>query len=114
MRITVFLGSIVVSIPAYHAGHRGSIPHRGRFFALRSLCSALVDFAGKGEIFVVSAYDITDAFGSLIYSQAILELIRRGVAVDFVGPLFYMSPPKGTPENLGVNRPGWYPSVYRY
>ena len=28
----LFLGSIVVSIPACHAGDRGSIPRRGEFF----------------------------------------------------------------------------------
>ena len=31
------LGSIVVSIPACHAGDRGSIPRRGDFFFTRGL-----------------------------------------------------------------------------
>ena len=31
-RLRVVLGSIVVSIPACHAGDRGSIPRRGDFF----------------------------------------------------------------------------------
>ena len=30
------LGSIVVSIPACHAGDRGSIPRRGDFFSFRN------------------------------------------------------------------------------
>ena len=50
----------------------------------------LVDSVGKGQILVVSVCDITNEFGSLIHSQANLELIRRGIAIDFVGPLFYM------------------------
>ena len=31
-QLSVFLGSIVVSIPACHAGDRGSIPRLGEFF----------------------------------------------------------------------------------
>ena len=55
----------------------------GCFQALRSLCSVLVDYVGKGEILVISAYDITNAFGSLIHSQAMLELIRRWLQLIF-------------------------------
>ena len=35
--LAYFLGSIVVSIPACHAGDRGSIPRRGGFFFLTCL-----------------------------------------------------------------------------
>ena len=47
------LGSIVVSIPACHAGDRGSIPRRGgaEFFFLFILTRALV-IAISSEIFV--------------------------------------------------------------
>ena len=38
----------------------------GCFQPLRSLCSVMVDFVGKKEILVVSAYDITNTVGSLI------------------------------------------------
>ena len=39
------LGSIVVSIPACHAGDRGSIPRRGEgiFFSFFSICFFLMD-----------------------------------------------------------------------
>ena len=35
MKRIQFLGSIVVSIPACHAGDRGSIPRRGDSFGFR-------------------------------------------------------------------------------
>ena len=45
----VVLGSIVVSIPACHAGGRGSIPRRGEFFAFSNdetsiLCASFDQF----------------------------------------------------------------------
>jgi len=50
----------------------------------------LADYVGKREILAVCVYDISNVFDSLIHSEAMLELIRRGVAVDFLGLLFYM------------------------
>ena len=44
------LGSIVVSIPACHAGDRGSIPRRG-------------------DIFLSSLYPSTDLVASSLYAQ---------------------------------------------
>ena len=35
--------SIVVSIPACHAGDRGSIPRRGVFFRIKSACVRYLD-----------------------------------------------------------------------
>ena len=43
----VVRGSIVVSIPACHAGDRGSIPRRGAFFPFFSSFSQTVVDAGK-------------------------------------------------------------------
>jgi hypothetical protein len=39
---------------------------------------------------ILGAYDLTNAFGSLLHSQAMLELHNRSVSLNVIEPLYYM------------------------
>jgi hypothetical protein len=75
-------------MPPFQLGFQ---PRLGCYHALRSLCTILKDAERSGSPLAVCAYDICNAFGSLIHSQAMHELLKkRGVSVDVVRPLYCM------------------------
>jgi hypothetical protein len=68
----------------------GFQPRLGCYHALRSLCTILKDAERSDSPLAIGAYDISNAFGSFIHSQAMHELLKRGVSVDVVRPLYCM------------------------
>ena len=62
----------------------------GCFHALRSLYNTLRDTEASGSTLVLGAYDVMNAFVSLIHSLAIFELHSHGVSLDVIVPLYYM------------------------
>jgi hypothetical protein len=68
----------------------GFQPHLGCNHALRSLCTILKDTERLDSPLAIGAYDISNAFGSQIHSQAMHELLKSGISVDLVRPLYCM------------------------
>jgi hypothetical protein len=47
-------------------------------------------YGGVGGTLILGAYDVTNAFGLLLHSQAMLELYNHGVSLDVIVSLYDM------------------------